>query len=259
MSKQTKYEFQVALSFAGEDRKVAEQLAKTLRERGVAVFYDEFAKSTLWGKDLYQHLQTIYKDRAQYCVVLVSQHYIKKNWTKHELKQAQARSFSSDREYILPLRLDDTSLPGLAPTIGYLDLRNTTLPQVAVLLLEKLGLPSDGLTDEMERAEWDGEFVTYNGVKVAKFWPKQIEKAQTEAFYLVTAPAPRIRHGDERDWKRTKNLPPCHDCAALQGQFHVPGCDMEECPLCHGQNISCGCHHESISAEKLERWEEDDE
>ena len=87
----------------------------------VRVFYDQFVEATLWGKDLYQHLETIYKDQAKYCVVFVSKTYIKKNWTKDELRQAQARSFASDREYILPVRVDDAVLPGLPPTIGYLD------------------------------------------------------------------------------------------------------------------------------------------
>jgi hypothetical protein len=52
---------------------------------GIAVCDDEYLQSTLWGMNLYQHLQMIYKDKARYCVVFVSENYIKKNWTKHEL------------------------------------------------------------------------------------------------------------------------------------------------------------------------------
>jgi hypothetical protein len=32
----------------------------------------------------------------------------------------------------------------------------------------------------------------------------------------------------------------CHDCCATRGKFHHPGCDMEQCPKCQGQIISCG-------------------
>ncbi len=70
--------------------------------------------------------------------MFVSKHYVGKRWTKHELRQAQARSFESDREYLLPLRLDDTVLPGLPATVGYLDLRTTKIKEVATVLLEKL-------------------------------------------------------------------------------------------------------------------------
>ena len=37
----------------------------------------------------------------------------------------------------------------------------------------------------------------------------------------------------------------CHDCDCLLGEKHYDGCDVEECPKCHGQLISCECTEES--------------
>ncbi len=51
--------YDVALSFAGEDRKLAEALAKALQKNGIKVFYDEFEKSKLWGKDPYKYLNAV--------------------------------------------------------------------------------------------------------------------------------------------------------------------------------------------------------
>ena len=34
---------------------------------------------------------------------------------------------------------------------------------------------------------------------------------------------------------------PCHDCAAVSGQYHCIGCDVEQCPKCKGQLLSCDC------------------
>src|SRR4029077_16204697 len=101
----------------GEQRKDVENVADCLRHAGVRVFYDEYEKATLWGKDLYQHLSDVYKNRASYCIVFASADYASKAWTSHELKSAQARAFEEKgREYILPVRFDSTEIPGILPT-----------------------------------------------------------------------------------------------------------------------------------------------
>jgi len=34
---------------------------------------------------------------------------------------------------------------------------------------------------------------------------------------------------------------PCHDCVAIRGQYHCFGCDMEQCPRCKEQFLTCNC------------------
>jgi hypothetical protein len=34
----------------------------------------------------------------------------------------------------------------------------------------------------------------------------------------------------------------CHDCGAKEGELHELGCDMERCPVCNIQAISCYKH-----------------
>ena len=132
----TKYD--VALSFAGEDRQHAKALADLLKAGGYWFFFDENELAQLWGKNLYDYLSSVYKDRARYCVMFLSKHYERKLWTNHERQLAQARAFQENREYILPVRLDDTEIPGIPPTVGYLDLRAMTIEEVYEVLVKKL-------------------------------------------------------------------------------------------------------------------------
>jgi hypothetical protein len=123
-----KYKYDACLSFAGEDRRYVERVAKELRESGVRVFYDRYEQVELWGKDLYAHLNDVYSTAARYCVLFVSEHYARKVWTNHERSAAQERALRENREYILPARFDNTTVPGLRSTIGHVDLRTVTPP-----------------------------------------------------------------------------------------------------------------------------------
>jgi hypothetical protein len=137
-------QYDVALSFAGQDRRVAKRLADELRRRGISVFYDEYEQANLWGKNLFDHLDSVYGKQSQYCVILVSRHYAEGVWTNHERRAAQARAIQNNQEYILPLRLDDTELPGLNHSTAYLDVREYGPKRVATRLAEKLGIEDRG-------------------------------------------------------------------------------------------------------------------
>ena len=38
----------------------------------------------------------------------------------------------------------------------------------------------------------------------------------------------------------------CHDCGVSEGEIHQFGCDMEKCPLCGWQLLSCNCIYEFL-------------
>jgi hypothetical protein len=129
-------DFDVALSFAGEDRTYVEQVATILRDRRIKVFYDEFVIAEMWGSDLYEYFDDVYRRRAKFAVIFVSHHYARKAWTNHQRQSAQARALFEQHAYLLPVRLDNTDLPGLRPTVGYVDARKTS-PQALVDLIEQ--------------------------------------------------------------------------------------------------------------------------
>ncbi len=134
------YDYDIALSFAGEDRNYVEKTADHLVKMGFKVFYDKYEKASLWGKDLYTHLQEVYFKKAKYTVIFVSKHYKDKLWTNHERKSAQARALKEKGEYILPAKFDDTELPGLLLTTGYINLREYSPEQFADIIKQKVGV-----------------------------------------------------------------------------------------------------------------------
>lgn len=133
------FEYDVALSFAGEQRGFAERVAEELRGRGIRPFYDDYEKAELWGKDLYEHLHYVYSKAARYCVMFVSSDYAKKVWTNLERQSAQERALQENREYVLPARFDSTQVPGLRETVGFVDATGLEPSDLAELIEAKVG------------------------------------------------------------------------------------------------------------------------
>jgi TIR domain len=132
-------EFDVAITFAGTEREFAKQLAQRVKDAGFRVFYDDFYPEQLWGKDLIAFFDRVYRKASRYCVMFVSAEYASRIWTTHERRSAQARALQEKGgDYILPIRMDDTDLAGLPPTVGYLNIRQYNIDQIAELLLAKL-------------------------------------------------------------------------------------------------------------------------
>jgi integrase len=207
--------YDVALSFAGEQRTLAEQLAGRLRASGVRVFYDKDSKAELWGKNLVDHLHDIYCDRARFCVVLVSKEYIKKGWTNHERKAAQERVFREvSGEYLLPIKVDGTMLPGLPETVGYVSIADG-IDEIARILVEKLegrrvysrGIwPTKVNLSPSTKRRYDAEFTRFRAWAEARRLPTFPTTVEIAALYLqaLADGSIEIRWTDGRGQQRSR-------------------------------------------------------
>ena len=154
---QAYYDFDIALSYAGEDRDRAKELAFALKRRGTRVFYDKDEAARLWGENLFTHLTDVYQNRARYCVALLSKHYAEKPWTRRELAAAQARAFGQKEPYLLPVRLDDTNIPGVLPTEAFVPWSGDSSDTIAELVLERLKghpAPPAPIRRQLDRLDW---------------------------------------------------------------------------------------------------------
>lgn len=86
------------------------------------------------------------------------------------------------------------------------------------------------------------EFVVYDGRTMIRHWPSEIVAAQElKAIELYASEYARIAYGDEPGYDHALIREECHDCGVKIGELHVPNCDVENCPRCFGQIITCGC------------------
>lgn len=70
-------------------------------------------------------------------------------------------------------------------------------------------------------------------------------RMETTTKVLEPIPFGKEQRYGKKDGTEWRIPPPktderCHDCGALPGHYHHPGCDWEECPGCHTQMLMCG-------------------
>lgn len=144
------FEYDIAISFAGEDREIAKNLAEKLQsklvnDRAVKVFYDDFYKSKLWGKKLTSFFQDIYGSKSRFVVVLISEYYPIKDWTDYEFSIMRQEAKKRRTEFILPVKLDNTKILGIHEDIAYLDYQREGIDSIVNCLIEKLSKHLDHL------------------------------------------------------------------------------------------------------------------
>ena len=105
---------------------------------GVCCFYDADEQIELWGKHLAEELPAICGEQAAAVVVFISAEYAARDWTQLERRAALARAVQERREYVLPARFDDASLPGLLRDMVTVDLRGWPPEQFGAMIDAKL-------------------------------------------------------------------------------------------------------------------------
>lgn len=92
--------YDVALSFAGEDRTYAEHLRDALEDLGHTVFYDQAEQHLILGEDVEAYLGPIYASGSRYVVAILGEMYGRKRWTLFEADRYKDRI---ERGQVLPI------------------------------------------------------------------------------------------------------------------------------------------------------------
>lgn len=92
--------YDVALTFAGEDRVYAEHLRDALEDLGHAVFYDMAEQHLILGQNVETYLGPIYASGSRYVVAVLGETYGRKRWTLFEADKYRDRL---ERGEVLPI------------------------------------------------------------------------------------------------------------------------------------------------------------
>jgi hypothetical protein len=132
------YDYDLVASYAPEDRDEVQPILLRLEELDVRVYDREGQPADLWGRNMVEYLPQVIRHRSRFTVPFVSAHYAAGLWTTVERQAAQTRALEQRTEFLLPIRLDDTELPGLLPTVGHLDLRKHGVEKICEAVVQKL-------------------------------------------------------------------------------------------------------------------------
>lgn len=181
--------YQVAVSFAGEQRVYVEQAVRSLQSFGIPVFYDGDNQVLLWGKDGIEFFHQLFSAESSYVVMFISKEYVEKPWCRHERRSALSRALVEKAEYVLPVRFDDTPVPGMPSSVQYLDANKLTPYALATQIVQKLGInpfatkasavPPPHVTST--RGTITFAYSSYNGVYVLGKDPYLFETAWTKS------------------------------------------------------------------------------
>jgi hypothetical protein len=203
------YEFDVALSFAGEDRAYVEEVALAMQHARIRYFLDSEHLADTWGEDLVEFFDLLFRKRARYAVIFTSRHYATKMWPRQERRSALARAVEEKGAYILPVLLDDTQIDGFRPTVGHMDSRRWGIDRIVRELVNKLQGRSGSPDAPIERSPRDEaetqrlieqtpagwEYMLLGGLLVQGLAEKDDEYRDHEAAYSAPSGV-RVREDD---------------------------------------------------------------
>jgi hypothetical protein len=108
------FDFEVALSFAGENRALARFISESLTTLDVSNFYDEMFESNFLGTAWSSQFKDIFSRKSKYVVVILDKHHLEKIWPTFEREHFSPRVESHS---VIPIFLDDTKFVGISSDI----------------------------------------------------------------------------------------------------------------------------------------------
>jgi TIR domain len=137
-----RYKYNIALSFAGEQRSYVHEVWQALSRANLKVFYDSDPRvqAAHLGERFSELAQRIYGTTSEFIVIFSSKEYVRKQWPFLESTYIldRMRELLFRENVIFIAKFDDAALPGFPKDILYTDLQKASPEQYADLLIKAI-------------------------------------------------------------------------------------------------------------------------
>lgn len=139
------YEYDFALSFAGENRELARCVADNLEILDARVFFDEAFETNFLGKTWSNEFKKIFGETSRLVVCFLDKHHKEKIWPTFERECFQPRVADGE---VIPIFLDSTLFVGIPSDIVGIkykwdpsakDWQETAITEIVYKLMDRLG------------------------------------------------------------------------------------------------------------------------
>jgi hypothetical protein len=132
--------YDIAVSFAGEQRGYVRETVAACKAKGLRVFFDEDKTNDWWGRNFIQEQRRTYSSQTRFFVPFLSSDYLAKPIPMDEFASAMMTAVKLGDGYILPVIMGNADVPAelLHPHIGYLRSEAFTPDRLADELVKKV-------------------------------------------------------------------------------------------------------------------------
>jgi hypothetical protein len=142
--------YDLAVSFAGEQRDYVEQVVRACEKRGLRVLYDRDLTIDLWGRNLIKEFRKAYGGKqARHVAPFISREYLAKRYPMDEFRSMLLPAMDQPDDYMLPVLFGDVSVPPelLNPAVGVLRSEDYSPEELADAFAQRI----NGVTGQRPR------------------------------------------------------------------------------------------------------------
>lgn len=155
----TMYKYDIAISYQEDLEESASRIADYLQSEGLDVFFAPSRQREMLSEKLHQILYDVYKNQSLVKVLLVTDAYLKGEWTSLEMRMA-LESTEGERKRLIIVNYIGDALPNNLKVFVYLDGKKLHEDQIASCIAQRTRTLRNGVEKNMKTEKSDDSVFT---------------------------------------------------------------------------------------------------